>query len=157
MLSKSIKVSWLFEAIAWIATGLALLLILLPIIQNVPDFPFLYENIWAVILFITLMRYIFLLRATPFRRFAPVKIIFIFVAIPLIIFLLDGLSEFQFYLDEKGTYEMVSHLNINKQIPLSNYIRSEMIFFSVGAIIGAALLPIRMIISLWRVRNRNRI
>lgn len=70
---------------------------------------------------------------------------------------MDGLSEFQFFLDEEGTYAIVDHLRIDRQIPLSKYIRSETIFFGVGALIATIALPIRMLVSIWRVINRNTI
>ena len=107
--------------------------------------------------FFTLARYIFLLRFAPFARFMPLKVVFIFLAIPLLVFLIDGLSMFQNYLDEEGTYSLVSHLDIDRQIPLSKYIRAEVIFFGVGAIITTIIFPFRMIISIWRGRNRNTI
>jgi len=79
----------------------------------------------------------------------------IFLAIPIFIYFMDGMSSFQNMLDEDGTYSMVSHLEIGKQMPISNYIRSEMIFFGTGALIGTFCLPFRMIISIWRVINRG--
>lgn len=147
--------SWKIEIVALLFTGVLLLLIMLPILRNVPDFPFMTYNICTIVVFFTLIRYLFLLRFTPFARFAPLKASLIFLSIPLLVFLIDGLAEFQFQLDEEGTYSMVSHLDISKQLPLSRYIRAEMVFFATGAIISGLLLPIRMIVSLWRVINRN--
>lgn len=149
------SLKWQIEVIAFLITGIIVSAVMLPIFRNVPDFEFLIYNIVSIAIFVTLIRYIFLLRFTPFSRYAPIKAVFIFLAIPLFIFLMDGLSEFQFRLDEEGTYSMVSHLAINKQIPLSKYIRAEMVFFGVGALIATAIFPLRMIQSLWRVRNRN--
>jgi hypothetical protein len=149
------KFEWQVELVSWIITGILTAAVLLPILRNVPDFEYLVYNITSIVVFITLIRYIFLLRFVPFKRFAPVKAILIFVTIPLFVYLMDGLSEFQNALDENGTYSMVAHLDIDKQIPLSKYIRSEMIFFGVGALISSAILPFRMIISIWRVLNRN--
>lgn len=152
---SKMKFEWQVELVSWVITGLLTTAVLFPILRNVWDFDFLSYNIAAVVTFITLIRYIFLLRFVPFKRFAPVKAIMIFLSIPLFVYLMDGLSEFQNTLDENGTYSMVSHLEINKQIPLSKYIRSEMLFFGVGALISTALLPFRMILSIWRVINRN--
>ncbi|GLR17653.1 hypothetical protein [Portibacter lacus] len=151
------KIAWQIELVSLIITGVLVAIVLVPIFKNVPNFQYLTYNVVAIATFFTLIRYIFLLRYTPFARFAPLKIIFVFLAIPLFIYLMDGLSEFQNQLDEEGTYSMVSHLTTSKQIPLSKYIRSEMIFFGVGALITTFILPFRMIISIWRVRNRNTI
>ncbi len=149
------KFSWQIEIIAIIIGCVVMILFMLPVFKNVPDFPFMLYNISTILTFLILVRYLFLLRFVPFARFTPIKIVLIFLMIPLLIFLIDGLSEFQNQLDEEGTYSMVSHLPIDIQIPLSKYIRSEMIFFAVAAIVSAILIPIRMIISIWRVMNRN--
>ncbi len=154
---ESLKLAWKVEGISVLLTGLIIALVMLPIFRNIPDFRFLVFNIAIIASFFTIVRYIFLLRFTPFSRFAPVKTIFIFLTIPLAIYLIDGLAEFQFYLDDEGTYDMVSHLEINKQVQLSKYIRSEIVFFGVGAILATLIFPIRMIISLWKVRNRNKV
>ncbi|WP_235297452.1 hypothetical protein [Portibacter marinus] len=152
---KQNKASWQFEMISIFITGVLLTVILLPIFKNVPDFPFLVYNLTAIFLFFTFVRYLFLLRFTPFARYTPVKLILTFLSIGIFVYLMDGLSSFQNMLDEQGTYSMVSHLEIDKQIPLSKYIRTEMIFFGTGALIATFCLPFRMIISIWRVRNRN--
>lgn len=154
---QSLKLRWSFEIIAILITFIIVGLIVAPIVLNINEYVFLIFNMAAIFLFFTLIRYVFLLRLTPFARFSPIKLIFIFLAIPIFVYLVDGLAEFQFFLDENGTYALVKNLHHDKQIPLSKYIRAEMIFFTVGSIIATAILPIRMIISLWRVRNRNTI
>lgn len=154
---QHLTLKWSLEMVAFLITGILTALILMPIILNVPNYVFLFYNSAIIFIFFTLIRYVFLLKLTPFARFSPVKVVFIFIALPLIIFLTDGLTEFQYFLDENGAYGLVEHLNIKKQIPLSKYIKSEMLFFAVGSIIVTAILPVRMIISLWRVKNRNTI
>jgi len=146
---------WKIELLSILVTAILVVIFMLPIFRNVPDFPFMFYNIAAIAIFVTLIRYIFLLRFTPFARSLPIKVILTFAALGVFAFLMDGLSLFQNTLDEEGTYSMVSHLNIDQQLPLSKYIRSEMIFFGVGALISTIILPFRMIISIWRVKNRN--
>ena len=36
-----------------------------------------------------------------------------------------------------------------------NYVRSEMILFGVGSIVSAAAFAFRLILSVWRMRNRG--
>ena len=156
-LKKDIGTRWKIEGIALIITAILVFLVLLPVLRNTFAFPYMWFNVAAIFFFLTLARYIFLLRLTPFAWSAPVKIVMFFLLIPLIVYLMDGLSEFQYFLDEEGTYELVSHLPIDRQLPISNYIRTELIFFSVGAIIATIIFPFRLIISLWRVRNRNKV
>ena len=153
--TKAIKLSWSVELLALLVSVVLLIMVMMPIYKNVPEYPFMIYNVAAIITFFTLARYIFLLRFAPFARIMPLKLLFIFLAIPLLVFLMDGLSMFQNYLDEEGTYVLVSHLDRDQQIPLSKYIRTEVLFFGVGAIITTIIFPFRMIVSIWRGRNRN--
>ena len=152
---KAITLSWSVELLAILVSIVLLVMVMMPIFKDVPDYPFMIFNIAAIFAFFTLARYIFLLRYAPFARFMPIKLLFLFLAIPLLVFLMDGLSMFQNYLDEEGTYSLVSHLDRDRQVPLSKYIRTEVLFFSVGAIITTIIFPFRMIVSIWRSRNRN--
>ena len=38
---------------------------------------------------------------------------------------------------------------------LLNYMRREYVFFGVGSVIAAVVLPFRMLISFWRVYNKS--
>jgi hypothetical protein len=38
---------------------------------------------------------------------------------------------------------------------MTQYIRSEFLFFGVGSVIVSILLPFRMIISVWRTKNKG--
>jgi hypothetical protein len=155
MENEKIALSWKIELLSILGTTVLAVLILLPILRNVPEYQFFIYNSVIIFVFFMLTRYIFLLKFTPFARFAPLKAIFIFATIPLLVYLIDGLAEFQFFLDEEGANSIVLHLPASKQMSISNYIRSEMVFFGVGAIITSFIFPIRMIISIWKVRNRN--
>jgi hypothetical protein len=66
-----------------------------------------------------------------------------------------GLGDFHNFLEERGLQTLVTHLHVTKQTSVINYIKSEMIFFGVASIIAGLILPIRMIVSLWRMRNRG--
>jgi hypothetical protein len=67
----------------------------------------------------------------------------------------NALSDFRNFVDEKGLQTLVDHLHVTKQSSIILYIKNEMIFFGVGSIITGILLPIRMIVSLWRMRNKG--
>ena len=83
------------------------------------------------------------------------KVIFIFTSIPVTFLLIEGINSFQVYLDEVGINDFLGHLSNDQQQSLGTYIRTEMIFFGTSAVIGSILWPIRLIISIWRVRNRG--
>jgi len=48
---------------------------------------------------------------------------------------------------------LVENLDVQLQTRRINYIKHEMIFFGMGSLITGVLLPIRMVRSLWRMRN----
>ena len=61
--------------------------------------------------------------------------------------------EFQKFLEEEGTYALIKPQGTEVSFYIIKWIRSQYIFFAVGAIIVLALVPIRMIISFWRTTN----
>ena len=111
-------------------------------------------NISFIILFVTLTRYIFLLRYTPFSHYKPIKIGLIFICIPLFLFLIDGMYEFQRFLDEEG-FESISQ-SLHSQ-NMAKYTRYQYLFFATGALVTLFMTPFRMIISLWRQHNKGTI
>jgi hypothetical protein len=66
-----------------------------------------------------------------------------------------GLSDFHNFLEVEGLQTLVDHLHVNEQTRIINYIKNEMVFFGVASIIAGIALPLRMIVSLWRMRNRG--
>lgn len=149
------KSQFLVEGLFWLVTIVVVCLIMLPIYNNGIDFQFWVYNILFIVITLAFARYIFFLKHMPFSHFTPLKLIFIFTALPLIILLMDGITAFQAYHDEVGLQELVKHLSVDDQNGMMKYIKTEYIFFGVSSIICSLILPIRMIISLWRVRNKG--
>jgi len=153
----SVKKQLLLELIWWIVTALVVAAVLYPILTNLTSYPFLITNITFIIVFITMTRYVFLLQHTFLARMEVVKVIIVLISVPIIFLLIEGLSNFQNYLDEEGLDKFLPLMNLEKQQGIINYIRSEMLFFGAGAIIVAILFPFRMILSVWRNRNTDKI
>lgn len=143
------------ELIWWAFTVILAAIIIFPIWINAPLFPFFFQNIILVAAFVTFTRYIFLLPSTLIARQKWIKVFVIAVSAILFFVLTTALSDFHNFLDEQGLQTLVDHLNVNAQTRMMNYMKGEMIFFGVGAIIAGIILPFRMLISLWRVRNRG--
>jgi len=153
MKNGSLKLS--LELLMWVVTAILVGLVLLPIYLNIKSYPFYLYNILFIVVFFTFARYIFLLKHTVVARSMLFKIIMMLIAIPLIMYLLDAVSSFQGFADDVGLQTLVSELSISKQKSMIKYIRTEMIFFGVGAVIVAILFPFRMLISIWRGINKN--
>ncbi len=146
------------EIIWWIITALVVVGILYPIVSSVDNYQFLIENIVFIVVLITLTRYIFLLKHTFLAKINWLKLVLIFLCIPLLAYLFQSVNNFQTFLDNlldtdwENAFGSGSHDQQNK---MHSYIRAEMLLFGVGAIIVSFLFPIRMVISIWRQINRG--
>lgn len=143
------------ELMWWVLTLLIILLVLLPVAIKLTNYPFWIINILYITTFVTTTRYIFLLSSTFLARRLWWKLAIIFLAIPFIFFLIQELNGFQTYLDEQGVEAIVGSLPFDEQQAMYHYVRNQMLLFGTGAIAGSILLPFRLILAIWRVRNRK--
>ena len=153
----TLKKQLLLELVWWIVTALVAVAVIFPIVNNLTSYPFLISNVVFIAVFITLTRYVFLLKHTFLARAQVIKVIITLISVPFIFMLIEGLSNFQNYLYEEGLDKFLPLMKIENQKGMINYIKSEMIFFGTGAIIVAILFPFRMTLSVWRNRNTNKI
>lgn len=144
-----------FELLWWLITALVLAAILLPIYLNIRYFPFYGLNILVIVCFITLARYLFLLPYTFLARREILKIAIVFLCIPLIFIIVQELNKFQTYLDEQGVEMLVGKRPAEKQMQWVYFIQNEILLFGVGAVVTGIILPFRLILSVWRGRNRG--
>lgn len=142
------------ELVWWLFTALVILLILYPIYNKLTGFPFYWMNGIYIVSAITLTRYMFLLPYTFLARLQIVKVGLVFVSIPFIFYLVESIYIFNEYLDNNRLQAMVSGLPGGEQEGMVNYIKNEMLLFGVAAVISAVAFPFRMIISIWRLRNK---
>ena len=82
------------------------------------------------------------------------KIVFVLLSIPLFVYFMDRINEFQTFVDENGDTALLPSYDATVA-GLTKYIRYEYLFFAVAAIMTVAMMPFRMILSLWRTRNRG--
>ncbi|MEZ4985468.1 MAG: hypothetical protein R2795_10590 [Saprospiraceae bacterium] len=75
------------------------------------------------------------------------------MCIYIVFFLVQEINYFQTFLDENGIESIVGALPLVQQQPMMQFIRSEMILFGVAAVIACVVLPIRLIVSVWRQWN----
>jgi hypothetical protein len=144
------------ELISIVITVVLVILFLLPIHDKIGDqYPFYVENALFIIVFFTLMRYLFLMKYHWLANLIWVKVVLVFLSVPILMYLIDNVYDFQSFSDEVGIYTIMENLETSKQKALASYIRNEMMFFWTGAFICALFLPIRMIVSLWRMKNRG--
>ena len=156
-MDKRTSAMWRLELLWWLLTALVVVGLLYPILRDIKDYPFLVLNIVFIVTSITFARYIFLLKHTFIAKRQWAKVVLVFLCIPIILYLVNGINYFQTFLDEKGIESFMSGIDLEKQYALVSYIRNEMIFFGVGSLISAIIMPFRLLISVWRLHNRGTI
>lgn len=148
------------EIIWWIVTAIITFLLVSPIINNMLDYQFLYSNIIFIIIFITYTRYFFLLKHTFLARAQILKFVLIFASIPLVFKLVEFIFAYQDFLDTEGLNTFDAYfregLDIKARERLLAYMSREFLFFGVGSVIAAVILPFRLLISFWRVYNKSK-
>ncbi|NJL74497.1 MAG: hypothetical protein HC892_05090 [Saprospiraceae bacterium] len=143
----------ILELIWWIFTALVVVGFLFPIYTTTNMYYYRNLNILFIVAFITLTRYIFLLPVTWLSYQEVVKVVLIFCSPVLVFLLVQEVNSFQTFIDEYGWEVIIGNLPVPTLASLSKYIHAELLFFGVGSVISAFLLPIRLIVSIWRVRN----
>ena len=146
----------LMEMIWLLLTAVLIIIIMLPIYGGIGDnFPFYLENILLILIAVTFIRYIFLLKYHWLSNAKWIKVIFIFLPIPIFFFIVGALYDFQAFSDEKGLGSIMTLLSHDEQVGLSKYIRNQIILFWSAAFLSTIYMPIRMILSLWREINKG--
>ncbi len=146
----------LIELLWWVITALVILAFMYLPYHHGNGFSALgVVNIIFILIFITLTRYIFLLKYTFLGYSLWAKVLVIFLCIPLLIYLYSEFQFVQVFINDGSLESVFGHMQVKEQYAMMNYIESEIIFFGVGSIIATVLMPFRMIISIWRTRNRG--
>ncbi|MFN0214014.1 MAG: hypothetical protein ACKVT2_07135 [Saprospiraceae bacterium] len=153
--SNTLKIT--LEILWWIITAIAVWAVLYPIYKAMHVWPFEITNVFFVVVLITLTRYIFLLRHTFINKQQVLKIALMLLMFPLCFWLIERINEFLGFIEEQTWEPLTGHLPISQRPVIEDYIWAEMLFFGVGSAIAAPAFAIRMMLSIWRTRNRGTI
>lgn len=145
---------WL-EIVWWIITGLVIAAVLYPIQKAMYVWPFRGWNIIFIVVLLTFGRYVFLLKHTFLAKRQVLKIALLVLMFPLTFALVDGLHAFMNYIEENTWDTLTGHLPAAQKTSIEQYIWSEMLFFGVGSVIAAPVFAGRLMMSIWRTRNRG--
>jgi hypothetical protein len=145
------------EVVWWLATAALVVLVLLPIWLNFDRYPFWWQNAALIVAFITFSRYLFLLRHSPFAHLFWWKITGVFLLIPIAFSLVDMTTTIFVYVNDHGLAPLMPQLSLSQQAQMDRYVQAEVGFFGVGGTIAGLLLILRLIRSIWLVRNRGRV
>jgi len=145
------------ELVWWIATAILVTLFVLPIYSALGDrYTFYVPNIFFIILFVTYTRLIFLTKYSFLSNNKWLKVIFVFLSIPLFFYAMDALFNFQDFFDRDDHIKMLSNLTPDKAVEFNNYIKYQFLFFGTGGMIVLFMMPVKMIISIWKTINLGR-
>ncbi len=143
-----------FEVFSWIfALGVCALFLVPIYLKSGDKYVFYMANIAAILIFLIFSRTLFLLKFTLFARSRWIRLILVFLPIPIFMYLVDNLYEFQRYIDENGTISFIRGAGEMTDYEFGRFIKYQFIFFTVGALVANVLMPVRMIISFWRTTN----
>ncbi len=147
----------LLELVWWIFTATFTAMVLYPIWSKVTVYPerINYYNLAYIVIFVTLTRYMFLMKYTFLANSQVAKAIMIIVVLPIIIFSIDGIFSFRQILDNDGYAAICQGVADDQVNAIGMYYRNEYLFFGVSAIITAIIFPFRMVVSIWRKINRG--
>lgn len=144
----------MLEILWLIFTFILIWVVMLPIFNEVPAFPFKWENALFIAVFITLFRYIFFLKHSWLYRNKYAQVFFMLAGISLVVILMRILNNFTLFLDDSGIVSVLGNLPYRRQIWLISYIKTEFLLFGLGSIIAAIILPIRLLVAFWRNINK---
>lgn len=149
---------WSFSVVSWIITIVIAIIVMIPIYSQIgSQYNFYIENIAFILIFLTFSRWIFLTKHHWFSHTDWFKVLFVFAVIPILLYVVDNLWDFQRFMDEDGIRSIMENISASNQAALSKYIKAEMTFFWAGAFVACIVLPLRMINSMWRVRHRGKV
>ena len=155
MMDKRTSLTLSLEIIWWVITALVVVATQYPIHKAMYVWPFAGWNIIFVVTLITLARYIFLLEHTFIARRQVLKVVLLMLMFPITFVLINGLNQFLTFIEEKTWEPLTGHLPVADRRSIENYIWSEMLFFGAGSCIAAPAFAARMMLSIWRTRNRG--
>lgn len=150
-LNKKLELWW------WIFTIVFVLLVLYPIATTTISYPFLWLNIMFIVVFITSIRYTFLLKTTFLPKYQKLKIALFFIGNFFLFAIIEGINNFKSYIDDEGIQNLFDPNMVDPKTLnfMMSYIHSEMLFFGVAAFVACFYFQIRMIVSVWRVHNKK--
>ncbi|MDZ7879297.1 MAG: hypothetical protein U5L45_16565 [Saprospiraceae bacterium] len=143
------------EGISLLMIAIVVGVVMYPIWTQFPEFKFQWTNVVYIVAFLTFTRYTFLLRYTFLARQQNVKIGFILFTLIIILGLVTQIQDFNVWIDAGDPERLMPLVPISKRDGLLSYIKSEFLFFAVGAIVASLFLSGRLMQSVWRTRNKE--
>ncbi len=149
------RLKWQLEGVWWLFTALVVISVMFPVWRYAQGFPYMGQNVLFIVLFVTLIRHLFLLKYTFLAKAEKWKIALIFVSMLLWAYTFRAWADVRSYLRADGFEPHFAHLDMEQMFAMAHYTRNEILFFLTGTLIALTIFPFRMVLSIWRVRNRG--
>lgn len=150
---KEIKLYLLVELLWWALTAVVVVAVMWPIWSTGVIWLFQTPNIFFIVTLITFGRHIFALNSSLIGKKQTLKAFILIALVPIVFAFISNLNEFMVYVEEHMWDQMTGHLEISSRRNIESYLYNEMLFFTVGSILAAFGLAVRLIMSLWTQYN----
>ncbi len=146
MLKQQLTSELLFILLA-VAIALA---VVAPPFYIIGPFVGLLANFIIIIGFITVVRLLFFATLSPWLRPRYMKGVVTILAVPAFLATVLALNEMQTYIDANGFAALFDNAAHPEAARWARYVRNEFVFFGSALLIVLLILPVAMIVQLWR-------
>ena len=144
-----------FELAWWLVTAIICYIIYYTNASSFSPYPFLKVNMIFIVAFITVTRYVFLLRHSPIASSRNLMIAMIFVSVPLFLYILNEYRAFKMFWDDGKLLSFLVSDDFDEKMKAANFFRKQMIFFSIGSMLAIFIFPFTLVKAIWRKHNKG--
>lgn len=151
----------IMELLWWLVTAIVAWMVTRPYWKYFVNDEYVVELLVYIVVFITVARYLFLLKYTFLARVQPLKFILIFASIPLIFLGVQEFFAFRDFYETQSEGMVIGQSYFKPELTFSE--RYQMLqrlvpvytFFASSAILTVFVMPFRLLVSYWRVYNKT--
>ena len=129
-------------------------LVLSPVYFYDLPFAFLKQNVINIVCFVLFIRLLFFMKSSIINGVQKLKIVLILVFVFLIFLFIKVLNRFTQVVDEAPLEESFLHLPFRQQLFMADYIKHEYLFFATACVILCIIMPVHILINIWKEVNR---
>lgn len=149
------------ELLWWLVTAVVAWMVTQPFWAYFIKDEFVIELLVFVVVFLTIARYLFLLKYTFLAYFQPLKFVLIFASIPLVFWGVQEFFEFRDFYETQGEGMVIgqsyfeAELDFSERYQVLQRLLPIYTFFATSAILTIIVMPFRLLVSYWRVHNNT--
>ncbi|MFK8058347.1 MAG: hypothetical protein AB8F78_19635 [Saprospiraceae bacterium] len=141
----------LLTEILWLLIAAVITIaVLIPVSLSVGDFPYQWENAFLIFGFVTLVRLLFFHKQAPWLQPKVMKGVVCVAMVPVFLYTMLTINTVQTFVDANGFAALFNVLESDIAIQWGRYIRNEVVFFGAGLLVCCVILPVVLIIEVWR-------